>query len=232
MNLKNYIFCALDFSNLNETIEFTNIIKNNIGGIKLGLEFFSKNGPSGVEKLKKFDLPIFLDLKLHDIPNTVTNTVKNMLQLEPNYLTIHLSGGRKMIEEVIKIKKRTKIIGVSMLTSLDKNDLNELGLKLNEKEYINNLVNLGVEAGIDGVVTSPLEVGFLKKKFPTQLMLVTPGIRLSENNLDDQKRSQSPGMAVKSGSSMLVIGRPITKSRNPIKTIEFIKKDIENKIGS
>ncbi len=232
MNLKDYIFCALDFSDLNQTIEFTDIIKNDIGGIKLGLEFFANNGPAGVEKLKKFKLPIFLDLKLHDIPNTVTNTVKNILKLQPDYLTIHLSGGRKMLEEVNKIKKNTKIIGVSMLTSLDKKDLEEIGLELTEKEYVKNLVALGIDAGVDGVVTSPSEAELLRKEFSKKLILVTPGIRLPNTDLNDQKRSQSPGLAIKSGSSMLVIGRPITKSAKPVKIIKLIMKDIEEKIGS
>ncbi len=222
----------MDFSDLHKTIEFTQLIKNHIGGIKLGLEFFSKNGPSGLEKLKKFKLPMFLDLKLHDIPNTVKNTVKNIVKLEPNYLTIHLSGGKKMIEEVIKVKNNTKIIGVSMLTSLDKKDLDEQGLKLSEKEYVFNLIRLGINAGIDGVVTSPVELKFLKEKIKKKLIYITPGIRLSGDKLDDQKRSQSPGSAIKSGSSMLVIGRPITNSKDPVKTIELIKKDIEKKIES
>ena len=106
MNFKNKIFCALDFSELEQTIQFTNKIKNHIGGIKIGLEFFCKNGPAGVERLKEFDLPIFLDLKLHDIPNTVTKAFKNLISLSPDYLTVHLNGGKRMIEELIKYKKK------------------------------------------------------------------------------------------------------------------------------
>ena len=105
MIYKKKIFCALDFSDIDQTINFTKIIQPHIGGIKLGLEFFCKNGPEGVEKLKKFELPIFLDLKLHDIPNTVTKAVKNIIKLSPEYLTVHLSGGRKMIEELVEVKK-------------------------------------------------------------------------------------------------------------------------------
>ena len=128
MNFKNKIFCALDFSELEQTIQFTNKIKNHIGGIKIGLEFFCKNGPAGVERLKEFELPIFLDLKLHDIPNTVTKAFKNLISLSPDYLTVHLNGGKTMIKELIKYKKKTKLIDVSLLTSLDHKDLKESGV--------------------------------------------------------------------------------------------------------
>ena len=165
MNFKNKIFCALDFSELEQTIQFTNKIKNHIGGIKIGLEFFCKNGPAGVERLKEFELPIFLDLKLHDIPNTVTKAFKNLISLSPDYLTVHLNGGKRMIEELIKYKKKTKLIGVSMLTSLDRNDLKESGVMCDEISYVEKLVNIGVSSGIDGVVSSPKEVKLLRKKF-------------------------------------------------------------------
>ena len=178
MIYKKKIFCALDFSDIDQTINFTKIIQPHIGGIKLGLEFFCKNGPEGVEKLKKFELPIFLDLKLHDIPNTVTKAVKNIIKLSPEYLTVHLSGGRKMIEELVEVKKRTKIIGVSMLTSLDKNDLKDFGISCTEELYIENLMKVGVSSKIDGIVTSANEVKKLKEKngasfaFPSQSIYV------------------------------------------------------------
>ena len=108
METKKHIFCALDFSNLEHTLNFAKKIKDHIGGIKLGLEFFTKNGPLGVEKLKKIGLPIFLDLKLHDIPNTVKQSVKNVLDLSPNYVTVHLSGGLNMLEEITEMKKKNK----------------------------------------------------------------------------------------------------------------------------
>ena len=135
MNTKRFIFCALDFTDLKKTLDFTEIIKNNVGGIKLGLEFFSKNGPQGVEKMKKFGLPIFLDLKLHDIPNTVKQSLKNVLSLEPDFLTVHLSGGYRMIEALQDIKKQTKIIGVSLLTSLDNEDLKNMGINIFTKYF-------------------------------------------------------------------------------------------------
>ncbi len=229
MSFKNKIFCALDFSDIDQTIQFTNKIKNYIGGIKIGLEFFCKNGPGGVERLKEFELPIFLDLKLHDIPNTVTKAFKNLISLSPDYLTVHLNGGKRMIEELIQYKKKTKLIGISMLTSLDQNDLKESGIMCDEISYIEKLTKIGVSSGIDGVVSSPKEVKLLRKKFE-KLILVTPGIRLSNDNKNDQKRISTPGMAIKNGSSLLVIGRTITESINPISTIEKIIQNIENEI--
>ena len=227
MNTKRFIFCALDFTDLRKTLDFTEIIKNNVGGIKLGLEFFSENGPQGVEKIKKFGLPIFLDLKLHDIPNTVKQSLKNVLNLEPDYLTVHLSGGYKMIEILQDIKKQTKIIGVSLLTSLDNEDLKNMGINLDSSEFVERLVKIGVNAGIDGIVSSAQEVESLKKKF-NELIFVTPGIRLSSGKTDDQKRIESPRSAIASGSDLLVIGRPITESKNPISSINEIINNIEN----
>ena len=227
MTTKKFIFCALDFTDLEKTLEFTEIIKNNVGGIKLGLEFFSKNGPQGVEKMKKFGLPIFLDLKLHDIPNTVKQSLKNVLSLEPDFLTVHLSGGYKMIEVLQDIKKQTKIIGVSLLTSLNNEDLKNMGINLESSEFVENLVKIGVNAGVDGIVSSAQEVESLKKKF-NNLIFVTPGIRLSSDKMDDQKRIKSPRSAIASGSDLLVIGRPITESKNPVSSINEIINNIEN----
>ena len=226
METKKYIFCALDFSDLNQSILFTKKIKNHIGGIKLGLEFFTKNGPKGVEKIKEIGLPVFLDLKLHDIPNTVKQSLKNVLDLSPNYVTVHLSGGYKMLEELKDIKKDTKIIGVSMLTSLDDEDLKKMGYNIGQKIFIENLVKSGVEAGIDGIVSSPREVKELKKNYKN-LIFVTPGIRLPSNSRDDQQRMESPRFAVKSGSNILVIGRPITTSKDPLNSIKKIIENIE-----
>jgi len=227
MNTKRFIFCALDFTDLKKTLDFTEIIKNNVGGIKLGLEFFSKNGPQGVEKMKKFGLPLFLDLKLHDIPNTVKQSLKNVLSLEPDFLTVHLSGGYRMIEVLQDIKKQTKIIGVSLLTSLDNEDLKNMGINLKSNEFVEHLVKIGVNAGIDGIVSSAQEIDNLKKKF-NDLIFVTPGIRLSSDKTDDQKRTKSPRSAIASGSDLLVIGRPITESKNPVSSINEIINNIEN----
>ena len=232
MKLKNYVYCALDFSDLNQTLNFTDKIFKHVGGVKVGLEFFVKYGIEGVLKIKNFGIPIFLDLKLHDIPNTVKNTTENILKIQPHLLTIHLTGGSEMIKQVCSIKADTKIIGVTMLTSLDRNDLKACGVEIPESKFVENLTNLGFKSGIDGIVSSPLELTKLKKKFGNSLIYVTPGIRLNENKKNDQKRVSSPGQAVVNGSSLLVIGRPITNSPNPIKSIEEILGNIRESLES
>ena len=232
MKLKNYVYCALDFSDLNQTLNFTDKVCKHIGGVKVGLEFFVKYGIEGVSKIKNFGIPVFLDLKLHDIPNTIKNTTENIIKIKPHLLTIHLTGGSEMIKQVCKIKEDTKIIGVTMLTSLDRNDLKAFGVEIPESEFVESLTSLGIRSGIDGVVSSPLELTKLKKKFGNSLTYVTPGIRLNKDIKNDQKRVSSPGQAVLDGSSLLVIGRPITMSRNPIKSIEKILENIRESLES
>jgi len=228
MNYKDYIFCAIDFTEIEESKKFISRISDYVGGIKIGLEFFSKNGPDGVLEIKKMGLPIFLDVKLKDIPNTVKKSAKNLIELKPDYLSIHLSGGLTMVKEVVSIKKDTKILGVSMLTSLDNNDLKSFGYSLRSLKYVENLAKIGEKAGVDGLVSSAQEVAYLKKKLNNnELLYVTPGIRLPENSVNDQKRVVYPSEAIKLGSSILIIGRAITQSDNPIESINKIIKEIE-----
>ena len=226
MENKKKIFCALDFSDLSKTIEFAELIKNHVGGVKLGLEFFMNNGLDGVLAIKKIGIPIFLDLKFNDIPNTVKKAVKNVIKLEPDYLTAHLNGGKKMLEEIVEIKGITKIIGVSVLTSLNDEDMKNFGLGIDTKKFTENLIEMGKDSGIDGVVSSPHEVKSLKRKMPDNFLFCTPGIRLPEDDLNDQKRVASPGDAIRLGSSILIIGRAITHSKNPIEIIKKITDDI------
>ena len=127
MNFRNFIFCAIDFSDLEQSKRLISKIQKYIGGIKIGLEFFSKNGPSGFLEIQKLGIPIFLDLKLKDIPNTVKKSAQNLIDLKPDYLSIHLSGGVRMVKEVVSIKNNTKILGITMLTSLDNSDLKRFG---------------------------------------------------------------------------------------------------------
>ena len=228
MNFKNFIFCAIDFTDLEKSKRLISKIQKHVGGIKIGLEFFSKNGPSGFLEVKKLGIPIFLDLKLKDIPNTVKKSARNLINLEPDYLSIHLSGGLKMVKDVVSIKNKTKILGISMLTSLDNSDLKSFGYNLSNLDYVENLAKIGEKAGIDGLVSSANEIPYLKKIFRNRKMLfVTPGIRLSKNEVNDQKRVNSPGQAIKNGSKMLIIGRSITQAINPINSINNILQDIE-----
>lgn len=226
MNLINKkIFVALDFSDLKHTLDFVEVVKNHVGGLKLGLEFFTKNGTSGVEKIKKCGLPIFLDLKFNDIPNTVNRAASNVLSLNPEYLTIHINGGRRMIESIVSIKGKTKIIGVTMLTSLDNQDLSDLCIEKESSEYVKKLSLLGQKSGLDGVVSSVSELKILKQVMPDNFIFVTPGINLKMEH-KDQRRTSNPVEAIKSGSSILIIGRTITMSDDPLRVIMAINQEI------
>ena len=228
MNFRNFIFCAIDFTDIEQSKKLISKIQKYIGGIKICLEFFSKNGPTGFLEIKKLGIPIFLDLKLKDIPNTVKKSAQNLINLKPDYLSIHLSGGLKMVEEVVSIKKNTKILGISMLTSLDNSDLKSFGYNLSNLDYVENLAKIGEKAGIDGLVSSAEEIPHLKRYLNnTNMLFVTPGIRLNKNKMNDQKRINSPGQAIKNGSKMLIIGRSITQSGDPINSIKCILQDIE-----
>jgi orotidine-5'-phosphate decarboxylase len=232
MKFKELIFCAIDFSDLKESQKFLKRVVNHIGGIKIGLEFFLKNGLYGVQEVKKFGLPIFLDLKLKDIPSTVRKAAENVIDLDPQYLSVHLTGGVQMLNELISIKENTKILGVSMLTSLDNSDLRGFGIEIDSHQYVENLANVGLKAGIDGLVSSALEIPNLKRKIKKKIIYVTPGIRLPDDNINDQKRIISPGMAVNNGASILIIGRTITESVEPIETIKKISRNIEECLES
>ncbi len=228
MNYKDNIFCAIDFTKIEESKKFISKISDHVGGIKIGLEFFSENGPQGVIEIKKMGLPIFLDMKLKDIPNTAKKSAKNLIKLKPDYLSVHLSGGYSMLKEIISIKETTKILGVSMLTSLDNKDLKSFGYNLSSLKYVENLAKIGEKAGVDGLVSSAHEVAYLKERLNNKkLLYITPGIRLPQNSLNDQKRVVSPSDAIKSGSSILIIGRSITQSNDPIDSINKIIKEIE-----
>ena len=228
MNPRNFIYCAIDFSDLEQSKKLISKIQKYIGGIKIGLEFFTKNGPTGFLEIQKLGIPIFLDLKLKDIPNTVKKSAQNLIDLKPDFLSIHLSGGLRMVKEVVSIKNNTKILGISMLTSLDNADLKSFGYNSSNLDYVKNLAKIGEKAGIDGLVSSAHEIPHLKSSLNnTKMLFVTPGIRFLNNNKNDQKRIISPGQAIDNGSNMLIIGRSITQSSDPINSIKSILQDIE-----
>ena len=211
------IFVACDSTNISR---IKNIIKNTKNselkiGYKFGLEFLnSKNGRVFLSKLKKEI--IFADLKLHDIPNTCVSTLKAIKDLRVNYLTIHISSGIEALKAVKKISGNTKIIGVTILTSLDNNALKQIGFKKKVKDLVVYQAKLAAKANLDALVCSPQEVKIVKKVFRKEI--ITPGIRFS-TEVNDQKRVLTPKQAFKNGSDWLVIGRPITEGN--------IKKNIQ-----
>ena len=228
---KNPIILALDFNSLTKAQSIVSDLRNHIGGVKLGMEFFNSFGADGVREISKFGIPIFLDLKLHDIPVTVYKTVKTLMELDVAIINVHSSGGREMLEAAAKARgefknKSTKIIAVTVLTSLDNKDIKEIGYKDNSEDLVLRLASLAKDSGLDGVVCSAKEISLIKEKLGKDFILVVPGIRLKDDNKNDQKRLTSPKNAIVSGADLLVIGRPITDSKDPLKAIDNILKNI------
>ena len=209
------IFVALDTPDLERAKSIASRIRNHVGGIKLGLEFFAANGRQGIKEMAELGLPIFLDLKLHDIPNTVGKAVQALRPLEPAILTVHASGGRSMMEDAkAAAPQGTKVVGVTVLTSLDGSDLRSIGVDADPHSQVERLTSLAREAGIDGLVCSGNEVAAAKKLWPNGFFVV-PGLRPADGPVGDQKRVMTPRKALDNGASILVIGRPITQADDP-----------------
>jgi orotidine-5'-phosphate decarboxylase len=209
------IFVAIDTSDLEAAKDMALRVKNHVGGIKLGLEFFSANGRAGVREMAKIGLPIFLDLKLHDIPNTVGKAVQALRPLNPAILTVHAAGGRAMMEDAkAAAPTGTKVVGVTVLTSLDQSDLQAVGYSGDPHEQVMRLAQLSKDAGLDGIVCSGEEVGAVKTLWPKGFFVV-PGVRPANGAASDQKRVVTPRQALDRGASVLVIGRPITQAKDP-----------------
>ncbi|HEX7872276.1 MAG TPA: orotidine-5'-phosphate decarboxylase [Sphingobium sp.] len=209
------IYVAIDTPDLEKATALVAQVHHHVGGIKLGLEFFCANGHHGVREIQKFGLPIFLDLKLHDIPNTVAKAVQAINTLEPAVLTIHAAGGRAMMEDAkAAAGTNTKVVAVSVLTSLDAGDLSDIGVNSEAHEQVDRLARLAQDSGLDGLVCSGAEVAQIRKIWP-DAFLVVPGLRPAGGELGDQKRAVTPRQALDDGASILVIGRPITQAENP-----------------
>jgi orotidine-5'-phosphate decarboxylase len=209
------VYVALDTIDLDRAKAIAAKVRNHVGGIKLGLEFFSANGPDGVREMAALGLPVFLDFKLHDIPNTVAKAVQALHPLQPAILTVHAAGGRAMMEDAkAAAPSGTKVVGVSVLTSLDEGDLASIGVAADPHAQVARLTALAREAGLDGVVCSGAEVAAAKKAWPDGFFVV-PGLRPDEGQAGDQKRVVTPRKALDAGASILVIGRPITQAADP-----------------
>ena len=227
MRHKNKIICAIDSKDAAFATDFACDIVPHVGMIKLGLEFFCANGTQGVEQVAKSGADIFLDLKFHDIPNTVAGAVESACRIDAvKMLTVHASGGLQMMEAAKKtVRDDVMLLGVTVLTSLDNSDLQNTGVDKTTEQQVANLASLAQKAGLDGVVCSPQEIEMVKTNIPN-LEIVTPGIRLQKSN-DDQKRVITPSEAVAKGADYLVIGRPITGSSDPVKAVREILEGLQ-----
>jgi len=216
------IFVAIDTADLARAKDIARAVRSVAGGLKLGLEFFAANGPSGVAELGEFELPIFLDLKLHDIPNTVARAVRALAPLNPALLTVHAAGGLAMLENAkAAASPATKVVAVTVLTSLDERDLASAGVKGSPADQVARLAALAQSAGLDGIVCSGEEVGAARKAWPNGFFVV-PGVRPKGDGASDQKRIVTPRAAIDDGASILVIGRPVTEADDPSAAVRAI----------
>ena len=216
------IFVAIDTPELERAHKLAKAVKPLAGGVKLGLEFFCANGPAGVHDIAALGVPVFLDLKLHDIPNTVAKAIAALRQLEPAILTVHAAGGRAMMEEAkAAAPEKTKVVAVTVLTSLDREDLAATGVAGKPAEQVGRLAALARESGLDGIVCSGEEVKAARRAWPHGFFVV-PGVRPPGSGLADQKRVVTPRAALDDGASILVIGRPITGADDPVAALKAI----------
>jgi orotidine-5'-phosphate decarboxylase len=229
MSGKPVIFCAIDTADLDHAVQLAKTIGPVTGGIKLGLEFFNTFGPEGVKKVATAsDAKFFLDLKFHDIPNTVAKAVETVSNtLKPAYLNVHATGGTEMMKAAKKAcNPATKLLAVTVLTSLDNESLEDVGQGFSVMDQVQRLALLAKEAGLDGVVCSAHEIDALRRECGKDFILMVPGIRPAGSEANDQKRVMTPHDALKEGATHLVIGRPITGAKDPAAAAKDIIKSL------
>ena len=221
--MTNPVYLALDLPQLDAARALAEKVKAHVGGLKLGLEFFCAHGHHGVHEIAHVGLPIFLDLKLHDIPNTVAGAMQAIHVLEPAIVTVHASGGRSMMEDAkAAAATGTKVVAVTMLTSLDERDLKRTGVDGDAHEQVMRLAELAQVSGLDGIVCSGREVGAVRKEWKDGFFVV-PRLRLNGNSVADQKRVVTPRQARDDGASVLVVGRPISRAEDPVAAARAIE---------
>ena len=230
------IILALDVETFGEAEHFVKSLSNTIGIFKVGKQLFTRCGPKIIEMILHHNGKVFLDLKYHDIPNTVARAVEEAVKLNVFMLTIHAMGGMKMMQEAViscRNSSRTMsassplIVAVTILTSLKQEDLGAVGIDLPIEEAVSRLALLAKQAGVNGVVASAQEAQRIKEACGNDFIIVTPGIRPQATSLDDQKRVVTPKEALKAGATFMVIGRPILKASDPLKVAQEIAREVE-----
>ncbi len=225
------IFVALDTSDLDHALALGRDLAGHVGGVKVGKEFFTALGPDGVRAVAGLGFPVFLDLKFHDVPATVSRAVKAAAALKPFIINVHASGGGKMMRAVAEAvgdgSERPLVLAVTVLTSLGDDDLAAIGIAGSSETQVLRLARLAKESGLDGVVCSALEAEALRAAMGSDFKLVTPGIRPEWAAADDQKRITTPAQAVALGADYLVIGRPITGAADPADAARRIADELD-----
>jgi orotidine-5'-phosphate decarboxylase len=221
---------ALDTPEISRAQELARMLKGQVGMVKIGMEFFYAHGPRGYEAVAGLGIPVFLDLKLHDIPNTVASALKSLLRLSPvpAIINVHAAGGSDMMKAANDaVEGRCKLIGVTVLTSLSNTDIEAVGFARGTDEQALLLAKLTHQAGLDGIVCSALDLAKVRAELPRTFLTVVPGIRPADATVQDQKRVMTPKQAVAAGADILVIGRPITGAADPAKAARDILASLD-----
>jgi len=233
--MRNPIIAALDVPSAEQALALAEQIAPSVGAFKIGKELFVAAGPDIVRRVRATGAPVFLDLKFHDIPNTVAKAVASAVRLDVQMLTLHVSGGSEMMRAAEKAAQDTAktldrpvplVLGVTVLTSSNRETLAEIGCDADPEQQVLRLARLAAASGLRGLVCSPLEIVALRKILPAEIQLVTPGIRTGSEKADDQKRTLTPREAMEAGASWLVIGRPIYAAENPRAAAEKILESL------
>ncbi len=229
------IIFALDVDHFSEAQRWVNLLKDQIGIFKVGKQLFTHAGPKVVDMIRKKNQRVFLDLKFHDIPNTVAKAGEEATKLEVAMFNLHALGGSEMMKKTVEASRETAknlgisrplILAVTVLTSMDEGAMKEVGIQGPVLEEVGRLAFLSMKAGVDGVVASPQEIGIIRERCGEKFLIVTPGIRLPSEKKDDQKRTLSPKEAIANGADYLVIGRPIKEAKDPLEAVQKIVEDI------
>ena len=229
--MENQIIVALDFNSSSRAVEFVDNLDPKLCRLKIGKELFTAGGPNLVETMIKKEFDVFLDLKFHDIPNTVANAVRVAADLGVWMLNVHISGGSKMMKsakDAILSHEDCKpiLLGVTVLTSISNTELSEIGIDNDLRDQVVKLAKLAYQSGLDGVVCSAEEAKLLRNSMPADFILVTPGIRREQDATGDQKRVITPSQAIRNGSDYLVVGRPITQAASPRAALAAFNSEI------
>jgi orotidine-5'-phosphate decarboxylase len=233
MDPRERILVALDTTDVDRAKALALTLKGHVGGIKIGKEFFTAHGPQGVREVAGDGQPLFLDLKFHDIPNTVAGAIRSALRLKPLILNVHAAGGVAMMKAAAEAASeagaaRPLLIAVTVLTSLSDEDLADIGVNANTAEQVARLARLAQASGLDGVVCSPREIELVRQACGAEFKTVVPGIRPEWAAAGDQKRIMTPRQAVDAGADYLVIGRPITGADDPVAAAERIGEELKS----
>lgn len=230
------LIIAFDLDDRIRLLELAEELRGRVETLKLGLEAYTRFGPSIFREMREMGFSVFADLKLHDIPNTVAGAVRALVGYGVSMLTMHITGGRRMLEAGVAAARQEAdrlgvpaplLLGVTVLTSLDAVSLRELGCPEEAGDWVLRLGRLGVDCGLDGLVCSPLEVGELRRSLGKEVVLVTPGIRLPGGETHDQSRTATPGDALRAGADYIVVGRPVIGAALPLKALQEVRKAVE-----